>query len=181
MMKTPNPFKTILDFVKLTISRYTPINFMGNHLESIFNFLQLSPTIATAGQPTEDQLSLISTAGYQVVINLAPLTATNALANESAIVEALGMEYIHIPVQFDHPTAADFAQFCTTMQEQGGQSIFVHCAANMRVSAFMYLYQRIYAGWSDETAKTELQKIWIPNDTWQQFMQQILEQHGIQA
>jgi protein tyrosine phosphatase (PTP) superfamily phosphohydrolase (DUF442 family) len=40
-------------------------------LALIDNFLQISPTIATAGQPTIEQFALISSAGYETVINLA--------------------------------------------------------------------------------------------------------------
>ena len=67
-------------------------------IAAIPNFLQLSETVATAGQPTEAQITAIQAAGYRVVINLALPTSTNALPNEQALVEALGMTYIHIPV-----------------------------------------------------------------------------------
>ncbi|MCP4431941.1 MAG: hypothetical protein GY806_13265 [Gammaproteobacteria bacterium] len=40
-------------------------------LTTIRNFVQLTPTIATAGQPAADQFKLIAKAGYQAVINIA--------------------------------------------------------------------------------------------------------------
>ncbi len=42
---------------------------------------------------------------------------------------------------------------------------------NMRVSAFVYLYQRMQKQISDEQAKLDLVKIWTPNETWQTFIQ----------
>jgi protein tyrosine phosphatase (PTP) superfamily phosphohydrolase (DUF442 family) len=169
-MNLTNPIQTILRWFKLSISQYTPIDLMGNNLADIFNFLQLSPTIATAGQPTESQLSSIKAAGYRSIINLAPGTHENALPNEREIVDRIGLEYIHIPVQFDRPTIEDFDRFCDVMQSHQDRSIFIHCAANLRVSSFMYLYRRIYTGINTEAAQIELAKLWIPNPIWQEFI-----------
>lgn len=146
------------------------------NLESIYNFLQLSDTIATAGQPTADQFRLLKQAGYEVVINLALPTSTNAISNEPEIVEAQAMEYISIPVLWENPTLADAERFFQAMQTHTSRKVFVHCAMNMRVSAFMYLYRRIYEQVDEDTAKQDLHKIWTPNPTWQQFIAQVLQQ-----
>ena len=169
-MNLTNPIWTIFRFIKLSISQYTPIDLMGNKLEDIFNFLELSPSIATAGQPTESQLLSIKAAGYRSMINLAPGTHENALANERELVKSLGMEYIHIPVKFDQPTIADFDRFCEVVRSHEDRSIFIHCAANLRVSSFMYLYRRIYTGVSQEVAQLEMAKLWVPNPVWQEFI-----------
>ncbi|WP_339379213.1 hypothetical protein [aff. Roholtiella sp. LEGE 12411] len=66
-------------------------------LEDIDNFLQLSDVIATGGQPTTEQFAAIKHSGYQLIVNLALPTSSNALPNEKQIVESQGMEYIHIP------------------------------------------------------------------------------------
>ena len=169
-MNLTNPIQTIFRFIKLSISQYTQIDLMGNNLENIFNFLKLCQKIATAGQPTESQLSSVKAAGYRSIINLAPGTHENALPNEREIVESLGIEYIHIPVRFDRPTIEDFDRFCDVMQSSQDRAIFVHCAANLRVSSFMYLYRRICEGVTHEAAQIELTKIWIPNPIWQEFI-----------
>ena len=169
-MNLTNPIQTIFRFIKLSISQYTPIDLMGNNIADIFNFLQFSPTIATAGQPTESQLSTVKAAGYRLIVNLAPGTHENALPNEKEIVESLGIEYIHIPVKFDRPTTKDFNRFCDVMQAAQGRSVLVHCAANLRVSSFMYLYRRIHENVTAEVAQIELSKIWSPNPIWQEFI-----------
>ena len=70
----------------------------NNRIEDIYNFLKLSNSIATSGQPNEEQFVAIKEAGYQVVVNLALPESTNALPDEQKVVEAQGMQYIHIPV-----------------------------------------------------------------------------------
>jgi protein tyrosine phosphatase (PTP) superfamily phosphohydrolase (DUF442 family) len=144
-------------------------------MEDIHNYLKLSDSVATAGQPTEAQLSLIKESGYQVVVNLALSESPNALPHEQEIVESLGIQYVHIPVVWEHPTLEDVARFFSVMEAIAPQPVFIHCAANKRVSAFMYLYRRIHEGMSDEQAGRDLHQIWIPNDTWQTFIQQVIE------
>lgn len=149
----------------------------SENLNAIYNFLQLSDSIATAGQPTKEQFTLIRDAGYQLVINLALPTSTNAIADEQQLVESQEMQYVHIPVLWEQPTLDDFDRFLNTMNENSDKKIFVHCAMNMRVSAFMYLYRRIHEHLTDEVAKQELHKIWEPNDTWKTFIEKALQQH----
>jgi protein tyrosine phosphatase (PTP) superfamily phosphohydrolase (DUF442 family) len=173
-----NVIRTVLDYTKLSIHHNTGIKLVGESLESIFNFLALSETLITAGQPTEQQLATVKDGGYQTVVNLALGSAHNALSDERSTVESLGMRYMHIPVEFDRPTPEDFERFCVLMKENDDQPLFVHCAANFRVSAFMYLYRRIYLGWGADDAITDLHKIWTPNAIWQQFINEIIDRYS---
>ncbi len=140
-------------------------------IEDILNYRYISDKIATSGQPTSAELELISQVGYKTIVNLAPPTASNALPEEQAIVTRLGMDYINIPVVWEHPTLADFTQFCDVMEHHNDQPIFVHCAMNMRVSAFVYLYRRLKLGVPDSDAYSAMQTVWEPNATWREFIE----------
>ncbi len=144
-----------------------------NCLENIYNYLKISDKIATAGQPSVEEFSHIKQAGYQLVINLALKDSSNALANEKEIVETQGMQYVHIPVIWENPTEEKLQEFIQVMKTNADKKVFVHCAANKRVSAFIYLYRRYQEGKSEEAAKKDLDQIWIPNQTWKQFIQKI--------
>ena len=146
------------------------IIFMRESIEQIYNFLQLSDRIATAGQPTLAQYPTIVTADYQIVINLALKDSSNALVDEDSIATNLGLKYIHIPVEWTAPTLADFQEFTSIMDAHIDQKIFIHCAANKRVSAFLYLYRQISQGVDKLTAHQDLAKIWIPDPIWQNFI-----------
>jgi len=143
-------------------------------LEAIYNYLLLSDTLATSGQPTEEQIIDIAQAGFQVVVNLALADADYALKDEQASVEAQGMVYIHIPVIWKQPTPTDLQAFFKIMDDHKDQKVFVHCAANMRVSAFMALYRIKRLGWSAEEAYKDMYRIWTPDETWQGFIDQAL-------
>jgi len=175
-----NLVRLMIGFLKLVISRSLRLNVMGTTLDAIYNGLQLSDRIGTAGQPTPEQFAAIKAAGYGTVINLALTTSLNAIADEGAIVESLGMHYAHIPVQWEAPTLEDFTHFSEVMQAHADQPIFVHCAANMRVSAFMYLYRRIHERVNEHDARQDLAKIWTPNPTWEQFIRATLARYGLE-
>ena len=169
-MALANTVKTTLGFFKTLIGRFTPISFESASLEGIFNFLPISDTLVTAGQPTEKQFQYVKDAGFHRVVNLAPEGAENALKDERGTVESLGMQYTHIPVDFKNPTEEDFDQFCTAMKEIGDTQAMVHCAANMRVSAFVYRYRCEVLGEDPQKAKINLDEIWEPFGVWKKFI-----------
>lgn len=143
-------------------------------IASIYNVRRLSDRLITGGQPTEEQLAALAAAGCEVVINLAPHEGERALPNERHTVEALGMTYEHIPVRWERPTPADLDAFLAAMERHRDRSLCVHCAANMRVSAFILLYRVLRLGWRVEDALPDLHALWQPNAVWQAFIDEAL-------
>ncbi len=136
----------------------------------ILNFRALDDRFGTGGQPTEQQIQAIRDAGFEVVINLALPTSDNALANEGSIVTGLGMIYVHLPVDFASPSAQDFQAFCNVMRAFEGRRVFIHCAANMRVSAFMFLFRVLRQRVARAEAERDLHAIWQPDEVWTRFI-----------
>jgi len=148
-------------------------------MDAVLNFLRISDALGTAGQPTAEQFSDVRAAGYQVVINLALPTSTNALPNEPELVTGQGMEYVHLPVVWEAPTAQDLERFFETMEQQAGKKVLVHCALNYRASAFVLLYRVLRLGAPPEAAWTTLRQIWEPDETWQSFIDEALAHHQV--
>jgi protein tyrosine phosphatase (PTP) superfamily phosphohydrolase (DUF442 family) len=145
-------------------------------LANIYNMLSLTDNLGTSGQPTSAQLAAIKEAGYEVVINLATGTTPRDLPHEADVVAAQGMDYIHIPVVWENPTEADLARFFEVMDATQDKKRFVHCIANMRVSAFMFLYRVLRQGMPLEEARAAMRQIWEPNPIWQKFIDATLAQ-----
>lgn len=143
-------------------------------LNDIKNYLLLSPTLGTAGQPTAEQFEAVAQAGYAVVINLALSTSDNAIPSEAELVKSLGMTHFHIPVVWEAPTPMDLEIFFKVMERNSHLKTLVHCALNMRVSAFVYLYRVLRLGIDPSVAQIDLHRIWQPNPTWQAFIDQAL-------
>jgi protein tyrosine phosphatase (PTP) superfamily phosphohydrolase (DUF442 family) len=139
-------------------------------IEAIPNYLVLPNGVGTGGQPSEAQLRELAEAGYEVVINLALPTSPNALADEAGTVAGAGMEYISIPVEWERPAEADYERFVAAMRENAGRKVFVHCAMNKRVSAFLYRYRVREEGVAPEVAAVDLRRVWEPEGIWGEFV-----------
>lgn len=140
-------------------------------LDTIRNFRALSSSLATGGQPTEDHLREVAAAGFRVVVNLALHDDPRySLPDEPGTVTRLGMRYVHIPVQFRAPRHEDFVAFADVMDELGDTPVFVHCAANYRVTAFVGLYRVLRLGWTDAEAFAPMRGIFEPDPVWARFL-----------
>ena len=151
---------------------------MPPDLTIILHFRAISPRLGTAGQPTAAQFAMIRQAGYDVVVNLALPTSDNALANEGGLVAGLGMAYVHIPVDFGQPTAQDFDAFAGVLDAFRNRRVFVHCAMNMRVSAFVFVYRVLRSEATRAEAWHDLKAIWEPDPTWARFIEERLSADG---
>ncbi len=139
-------------------------------IKAITNYVQLTEKIATSGQLTEEQFGDIAQHGYRAVINLAMPDSTGAMDNEGAIVTSHGLSYFHIPVPFDAPGKEHLAVFLKLMAALEGERVWVHCAKNYRVSAFMFHHQKWMHGLSTEEARPIIYKDWRPDKVWQAFL-----------
>jgi len=137
--------------------------------EKILNYLKITEDISTSGQPAPDQFKVISDAGFSSVINLAMLDSTNALPDEGGFVVEQGMNYFHIPVPFDAPTVKHLDLFLKLIDVLTGEKIWVHCALNWRVSAFMHHYQASILQLPEGKCIPML-KSWEPNTIWKEFL-----------
>ena len=149
-------------------------------LEQILNFRRLGDRLATGGQPRPEQFQSLKEAGVDGVNNLALPTSDNALPDEGFRVTSMGLFYVHLPVLFNAPTATDFNRFRAVLRAFQDSSLFIHCAMNMRVSAFVYLYRRIELGVAEAIAEADLRAIWNPDPIWTQFITDRLHEHAHQ-
>lgn len=149
-------------------------------LSEIKNFQKLTESLSSAGQPLEEQLTFVKEAGFDVVINLGLLNNPEySLRDEAGSIRALGMEYIHIPVIFESPARQDLVDFFKAMEGSKGKKIFVHCAMNMRASAFIGLYNAIRLKQPRKQAFKLMHKIWEPNEIWKTFIKKMLADPGL--
>ena len=143
---------------------------MSGDPDHIFNWRRLDARITTSGQPSEAQLADIRDIGVRHVVNLGLHSHEKALPDERASVTALGMDYTHIPVEFDAPTEDDFRAFCDTMAAIGDAPVHVHCIVNARVTAFLYRWQQQVLGRSEGEARVLMDSIWPPGGVWARFI-----------
>ncbi|MGB1842254.1 MAG: protein tyrosine phosphatase family protein [Longimicrobiales bacterium] len=119
-------------------------------LETVRNFQIVDETLSSAGQIAYDQIPLLAEEGYEVVVN------------------------VHIPVDWERPELEDVEMFFDVMQANEGRHVFVHCFANMRASAFVYMYRTLVEGVPEEEARATMNEVWDPGemDQWSTLIRQ---------
>jgi len=138
-------------------------------IKSIINYIEVSETLSTSGQPTKNEFKIIAEKGFEVVINLA-MHNNGALQEEDKIVCLNGMSYIHLPVLWEEPSNDKielFLHLLKSLQDQK-KKVYVHCIMNYRASIFVYLYKKMILG--NKNAKLIAPKDFVPNETWITFM-----------
>ena len=146
MMINPRTLKIVLGYGVSLIEKYTGVSLKQNKLTSIYNYLQINSNLATSGQPAAHQFNSIKAAGYCKIINLAPPSAENSIQDEANILARIGIDYVNIPVDLITRQTQDFQHFVSHMQCCKDQKIWVHCAANLRVSCFIFKYRTAILG-----------------------------------
>ena len=109
-------------------------------LSEIPSFSLVHEHLFSSAQPSAEQLQQIKEYGCSTVINLATSKSENHLAEQDQICLDLGLNYIHIPIDWDLP-CAEQCLFVLDLIAHLVQNeiVWLHCAKNMRVSSLMYL------------------------------------------
>jgi protein tyrosine phosphatase (PTP) superfamily phosphohydrolase (DUF442 family) len=143
------------------------------------NYVAAADNLHTAGQPSAAMLGTLGERGFDLVVNLAPPTSRDAVAEEGKLVAAHGATYVNIPVAWENPTLADFELFSAVMNGAADRKVLVHCQMNMRASVFAFLYRVVHQHVPPAEAFAAVQSVWIPRDQWAAFAKTVLEKNGI--
>ena len=126
----------------------------------IFNVTWIDNQLSSSGQIHAEHAPLLQSLGVKTVVNLAVYNEEYNGSENQWVVER-GMTYIHLPVDFDRPTSwSDLERFYQLMDALADETVWVHCIANYRASAFIYLYRINERGDSRKDAKALLDQIW---------------------
>jgi len=170
--------KSLANMAAVLATLFYSFSISADELSDISNYREYSATFSSSGQPTKEQLELLKDDGFERIVYIAFNNSGNAFADEDAVVKELGMDYVHIPVIWDQPTASDFYAFAGAMQREPDRKTLLHCQVNYRASAFGFLYRVLYEEVSVAEAKADMNSVWQPNETWQQLIFGILEENG---
>lgn len=148
-------------------------------LETIRNYQVVSDRLASAGQISYEQIPLLGAQGYEVVVNLASADAERN-GQEGFLVAQSGLTYVHIPVDWERPRLSDVEMFFDVMKANEDRKVFVHCFANMRASAFVYMYRTLVEGVPEAEARETMSEVWDPDglQQWAGLIEQVRREHA---
>ena len=119
----------------------------------------IHPGITIGAQPAVEDLKQLKAEGVRSVLNLRRLDESSPLGpeQEGHEVQALGMNYHHIPVSSQNLSADQAEQFEQAMRSLP-KPVFVHCQGGTRAGAFCILHVGREKGWTGEEAFQEGEK-----------------------
>lgn len=150
----------------------------ASELAEIVNYREYSESLSSSGQPDAAQLQVLKDAGFERIVYIAFSDHHTSLANEDRLVKQLGMEYVHIPVDWDAPTKSDFYLFAGALEREPQKKTLLHCQVNFRASAFSFLYRVLHEDVPMDQAKNDMNGVWVPNETWRKLIFEVLEENG---
>lgn len=150
---------------------------MNMHLPSVSIIDDL---LCSSAQPSAEQLSRLAETGVRHVINLALPTSDNAVADEGARLSAQGINYVQLPVIWEKPREEQFTLFAQILWAMRDEPVLVHCACNMRASAFVFLYRVLHESVPLHEAAAVMHAVWKPEGVWRDFITTTLADQGLE-
>jgi uncharacterized protein (TIGR01244 family) len=130
----------------------------GQDLPPIRNFLQVTPEFCTGGQPRLEHFAKLKADGVKAVLNLRRPSEHRA-DEEKTTVEAAGLKYFNIPVDYQNPKATDVDEFLKITDDAANRPMFIHCTAAIRVGGFWMIRRVLRDGMTFDAALEEARKI----------------------
>jgi len=145
--------------------------------EEISNFLRVSDSVCTGGQPTAEQLAPLKREGVRTIIALRDPSEFDAPA-EAAAAAALDLRYVNIPVRAADPKDEQVVAFLELTSEPGVFPAFIHCGSGNRVGAFWMIRRVLVDGWTVEKAEEEGRRIGLRSQNLVDFARGYIERHA---
>lgn len=141
------------------------------HQGPAMNFHRIDQRLATGGHFAGAGVNELAKQGVSLVIDL----RDKPPAGQEKLLAAVGIRWINVPVVWAEPKLKDFEVFRELMAANEDESILVQCQANYRASAMTYLYRVTEGGVPEAEARKDLNLIWVPEGTWQAFIDEVLD------
>jgi protein tyrosine/serine phosphatase len=125
-------------------------------LKGVSNAAQVNSTLYRGAQPSLDALPELKKLGIGVIVDFRD--DANSIGWEKKGVESQGMTFVSIPWSASKdPSREKVIAFFTTLNENSGKKIFVHCERGAdRTGTMIALYRIAYDHWTPNQAVAEM-------------------------
>jgi protein tyrosine phosphatase (PTP) superfamily phosphohydrolase (DUF442 family) len=143
------------------------------------NFVAISTSLATSGQPSPAALADLKRIGVEAVISLGPRGGPDLVPEEPAIVRAQGIDFISLPFPPDGPSEAQYLAVAQALARVRDRRTLVHCQVNWQASTFVFLQRVIVRKENPDLAYESVAKVWSPSGPWRELVVTQLRKHHI--
>jgi len=127
-------------------------------MSAIDRFREETPLLATAAQPKAEHFDWLRAQGYEAIVNISTPTARNFVADEPRLVMEKGMTYVHVPVDCSALAEDHYRLVSGVLKSVEGKKVLLHCAGNVKASAFAHLFRVKELGQDAGTLRSELRQ-----------------------
>ncbi len=144
--------------------------------------MKINDEVTVGPQPTEDELRQLSESGFKAVLNFRtegedeqPLSPDA----EGDVVEAEGMEYLHIPVSMEAMGPELVDRFREKYADLA-KPVFAHCKSGKRAGALVMMHVAVEQGMSGDQTLKKAEQMGFECDQPQleQFVRQYVDSHA---
>ncbi|MEQ1899012.1 MAG: sulfur transferase domain-containing protein [Vicinamibacterales bacterium] len=154
-------------FVSVSIAAQSVIK---ETVPGIVNFAKVESTVACAGATSAAALADVKKQGFASVLNLRMATEQGAdIDAAAAAAKALGLTYIHLPMNTASPDPALVDGFLKAVTEKKNQPVFIHCASANRAAALWMIKRLVVDKWDADKAGTEAAALGLTNPALKTF------------
>ena len=144
----------------------------------INNFTKVDAVVACGGATETSALEALKNDGFKAVINLRQASEAGANIEENAArAKALGLNYVHLPLNAQAPDNKIVDQFLATVANKANQPVFIHCGSANRVGAMWLIKRVVQDGWPVEQATEEAKLIGLRSAPLEQFALAYIAEH----
>ena len=144
----------------------------------ITNYTRVDAIVACGGATDTAALEGLKTDGFKAVINLRQASEAGANVEQNAArAKALGLNYIHIPLNAQSPETKSVDDFLAAVGNKTNQPVFIHCGSANRVGAVWLVKRVLQDGWAVDKATEEAKLIGLRSAPLEQFALKYIEEH----
>jgi len=144
----------------------------------IANYTKVDAVVACGGATDTAALEGLKSDGFKAVINLRQSSEAGANIEENAArATALGLNYIHIPLNAQAPETKSIDDFLAAVNNKANQPVFIHCGSANRVGAVWLVKRVLQDGWAIDKATEEAKLIGLRSAALEQFALKYIADH----
>jgi uncharacterized protein (TIGR01244 family) len=144
----------------------------------IVNYTKVDAVVACGGATDTSALEALKNDGFKSVINLRQASEAGAnIEANAARAKALGLNYIHLPLNGQAPDPKIVDAFLAAVADKANQPVFIHCGSASRVGAVWLVKRVLQDGWPIDKATEEAKMIGLRSAPLEEFAKQYIAGH----
>ncbi|MBS1999273.1 MAG: dual specificity protein phosphatase family protein [Cyanobacteria bacterium SZAS LIN-2] len=121
----------------------------------IGNFQVVSSGLWRGAMPSHKAIEKLAKSGVKTIVDLRYQGAS--CEKEAEVARQLGVNYVNIPLGFEHPSLGNVAKFLAIVSKPANQPVFVHCRQGAdRTGTLIGVFRIMHDHWSFTEAYNEM-------------------------